>query len=566
MKAHSKKSIFVLLVLCSKFNTSKAKLHPLVLDVMANLEDRKLVAVGAFGNASNLIIPRISNLPKPIWLWTRFHQGSFDLLKFVLMEELRLSEVVIFLPWVASVPKEFPGIVDIAGTVAFKTQWVVSTDDTESFDWISKLRHGACQVVAVFPTHIEEPENGFANCALRRNISNASQVFRHREADARKYPRNLKLTIVSLNDDATAVPEVAALIEAYETLNTSLIQLDPLIGVPGYLLVHTRSADIDVHPKILIHEFAQNYYFYAMYPPCHICFFTRVVAGKGSSLPQDGVTLVIFICSFLILALSIVFVSCHLPSSANPTKYSVMIMYLVSTFLGRSPQNPRMAGYTLKTLLSLWMLGTFIVGSYLQSHITADIYAPSLKREVEDLQELAELIDAGRILPCMDYSFLLTAFYSYLQNPFMKKMMFLSYRNSKNCVSYDRQSRCYWQAHQGRHVYVRPCCSFDEYISFQQGLLKGRGTLQIYHRVVTMLPHLPERRQHRRLLLAIAESGMDFQQQKKVGAVPSAEGEIFIPHPFFDYMCVFASGCVCAILVFCLEVVNFRVCLKRGMV
>ncbi|KAH9364877.1 hypothetical protein HPB48_018178 [Haemaphysalis longicornis] len=552
--------IFILLILCGSFNTSDATINPLVLDIMANLDTQEFVAIAAFENSTKLLAPHFSELPKPVWLWTRFQQKSFRLLDAVFEQERRLSKVFIFLPWLLNVPREFPVVVDNIAGVAVQTHWVVSTDKDMSLNWIPKLRVGACQVVSVTPTHIEEPVNGFADCVLsRRNISSASEVFRNWEADAKKYPRNITVRIVRPNKYIVAVPEVAALMEAYAALNTTLIPLYTPVGFPSSFLILDRRADIDMNPKPFFKERTHNLYFYAMYPPCHMCFFTRLVAGQRSSLPRDSDDLITFIFSFLLLALAIVIVSHRLHRRGHFARFSAIVLFLASTFLGRSPQTLLSAGSTLKTLLALWMVGTFIVGSYLQAHITADITAVSFNLEVEDLEAFEELLDAGKLLPCVDYRFMVYAL-PHFQTPFLKKLASVISTRSNDCVNVRGENECCLRVHQGGHAYVRPCCSNDVFVAFQQGLRKGRGSLQMFHRAVTMLPKLPQRRQHRRLLLAISEYGLDFVHKIKTAPVSFDEENPLVPHPFSNYMSVFAIGCISAILALCCEVISFCMC------
>ncbi|KAH9376104.1 hypothetical protein HPB48_014494 [Haemaphysalis longicornis] len=552
----AKKKIILVRILWSMFNPLEASMYPLALDVMTNLKNHDFIGVAAFGNASKLLAPYITQLPKPIWLWTSFRQDNIAVPGLYPEQKRRLSKVVIFLPWLLNLPKGFPGTVDVFAMQAVHIHWVVSTDTAMPLDWIPKLRLGACQVLTVSRTYIDEPKNGFGNCALSRRNTSSAQVFRLREGDAKKYPRNLNLTIIHPNGDVSAVPEVAALIEAYASLNTSLNWLQNPIQIPREFFIRARLADIDIVPNPLFENELYNLYLNAMYPPCNICFFTRLVAAKGSFLARDSANIIVFISSFFLLALAIVIVSRSLDSRELHTKCSAVIFFLASTFLGRSPQTLCMAGVTLRTLLALWMFGTLIVGSYLQSYITTDICVKSLAHEVEDLQEFEKLLDERRILPCVDFSFLTTAVH-YFKSPFLKKLAAVIRTRPTNCVIPDRQEGCYSLVHQGKYAYVRPCCSYDEHIAFRRGLVKGRGNLQMYHRVARMLPNLPHRRQHRRLLLAIFESGMDVHHERKDGGMHFDEGNILIPHPFSHYMMVFAIGCACSIMVFFAEVIKF---------
>ncbi|KAH9379366.1 hypothetical protein HPB48_013630 [Haemaphysalis longicornis] len=345
--------------------------------------------------------------------------------------------------------------------------------------------------------------------------------------------------------------------EAYAALNTSIILREYGILPVGDYAILGRYADIDVQPRPFSTRRAYDFYFYAMYPPCHVCFFTRFVTGKGSSPPQESANLVIVTAIFFVLALAIVLVSRCNTSRIHPTRFPAIVTFLVSTFLGRSPRALRSAGATLKALLGLWMLGTLIVGFYLQSHITADISAPSFSREVEDIRAFEKLLDANRVLPCVEYSFLINSL-EHFETPLLQKVASIIDTRPKDCI----RSECHRLVHLGKHVYVRLCCSYDEYIAFQQGLVKGRGSLQLYHRVATMLSNFPQRRQHRRLLLAIAESGMDFHHKRKVGFIQYKEGKILIPRPFSPFMLVFVTGCISAALTFCFEIVSFWILRK----
>ncbi|KAH9372364.1 hypothetical protein HPB48_000518 [Haemaphysalis longicornis] len=261
---------------------------------------------------------------------------------------------------------------------------------------------------------------------------------------------------------------------------------------------------------------------------------------------------------FFVLALAIVFVSRCAPSGVSSYPIASYRHLLASTFLGRSPQTLGTTGATLKALLTLWLFGTLIVGLYLQSHITADVYAPSFSREVEDINEFEKLLEANRVLSCLEFTFFTTALV-HIKIPFIKKLGSIIKDRPYDFIPLGEQNGCDRRVRLGGHVHVRPCCSYDEYIAFQQGLAKGRGSFQMYHRVATMLSNLPQRRQHHRLLLAISESGMDYHYKRNVGLVHFNEGKILIPRSFSSFMWLFATGCISAMLVLFFECVSFRV-------
>lgn len=90
-----KKEIIFVLILWTKFNPLELPLYPLELDVMANLKNEEFIAIAAFENSSKLA-PYISELSKPDWPWSHFHEGSFRLPNAVLEQKMPLSKVVMF--------------------------------------------------------------------------------------------------------------------------------------------------------------------------------------------------------------------------------------------------------------------------------------------------------------------------------------------------------------------------------------------------------------------------------------------------------------------------------------
>ncbi|KAH9372363.1 hypothetical protein HPB48_016250 [Haemaphysalis longicornis] len=265
--------------------------------------------------------------------------------------------------------------------------------------------------------------------------------------------------------------------EAYAALNTSVIKKVYSTLLEADFAILNRDADIDAEPKPFFRRREYNFYFHAMYPPCHICIFTRFVTGKGFLHAQESTNIVIVIVMFFVLALAIVFVSRCAPSGVHPTRLPAIVTFLASTFLGRSPQTLGTTGATLKALLTLWLFGTLIVGLYLQSHITADVYAPSFSREVEDINEFEKLLEANRVLSCLEFTFFTTALV-HIKIPFIKKLGSIIKDRPYDFIPLGEQNGCDRRVRLGGHVHVRPCCSYDEYIAFQQGLAKGRGSFQ----------------------------------------------------------------------------------------
>ncbi|KAH9383017.1 hypothetical protein HPB48_023658 [Haemaphysalis longicornis] len=555
--------IFRVLILCALPYTSGAQLYPLALDVMAGLNSQWFVAVAAFGNASTLLAPHIAHLPKPVWLWTHFHDESFHLYKSVLEHEARLSKVAIFLPWRTNLPEDFVAKLDELAHLAVQTHWVISTKEKESLDWVKTLPVGACQVVTVSETSIQEPVNGYSKCnAQRKNTSVASQVFSLREAAPTKYPANLKLKIVSpyrLKPDGhtDVVPEVAAVLLAYFTLNTTVILFGRHEWGMSDVLVQSRLADMDIFPTTFSWILKNRFYFYAMYPPCHICFFTRRVQGKVCLLLEGTTTIISSVFTIAVFALVMIIMYRCLECQVNSKSVSPAVLFLTSTFFGRAPCNIRCSLISTKILLASWMFGTFFVGCYLQSQITADIYAPSSVREVENIEALQKLMDSGNVLPCIDRTSV-PALYHNMESEFSKKLTSTIRSRAQECVVEDAMKTCCRLGLPQKRVCVRPCCSYDVILAHQHGLMKGSGDINMYQRVSLMLRNFPQRQQHRRLLLAISESGLDFFQERKAGVAHPSEGIITVKYPFFNYLWAFAIGCVSATFAVCFELLSAR--------
>ncbi|KAL1477999.1 hypothetical protein MTO96_035305 [Rhipicephalus appendiculatus] len=70
-------------------------------------------------------------------------------------------------------------------------------------------------------------------------------------------------------------------------------------------------------------------------------------------------------------------------------------MVLLSSFLGRSPQDLSIAASPTRLAVLAWLLGTFFIGNYLQSSITASRSIPVFSAEIKTKEQVLKRLHEG---------------------------------------------------------------------------------------------------------------------------------------------------------------------------
>ncbi|KAH9363375.1 hypothetical protein HPB48_006481 [Haemaphysalis longicornis] len=528
---------------------------------MAQLDHKSAVAIAAFGNSTERLRSAITQFSKPVWLLTNLWASSFNLYPGFCRKTPPVSEeVAIFLPWPDNLPLAFAKDLNTWAIACPQIHWVISAKDNAAIDSKMLSDFGACQVVTVSPTVIEGPVNGFNRCAeYRRKDYVPYNFLRLREGDFKRYPRNLELTVTTghagaVYRDASVSPEVSAVLAAYAALNTTLQPLKSS-SRRDVLVLEERRAHFSLYPKASQTLFPYIYYYYALYKPCQMCFFAQRVPINywASQLSASRLFVLAVLISSLGAAVMFVYI---LSNNSARWNLTILVMFMVSTLFGRAPPCVNSKNTTTKILLACWAIGTFFVGSFILSDVTAETYTSTFHRQVESVNDLNALSTAKKMFPCIDVNIGLDALRRKIRLFSAETLRALS--TCKGCLNFYSPKHCIRLAQRGTHAYIRPCCPYDDFDPNEWGLMRSGDSFFMYQRQVLVLRNMHLRHQHRRVLLAVAESGMDSYEARKVGRPPSERREVPFVTSNRILFWAYVSGCSIAGIALCLEVIEFK--------
>ncbi|KAH9370258.1 hypothetical protein HPB48_007405 [Haemaphysalis longicornis] len=512
--------LLILATSCKVFTTG-ALFHSLAMDVMTSLDNEFLVTIAAPGNTSTSIGAAMPFLDRAVWIWTNYSLHLSFPLAVWLKKGLHQPNLVIFLPWHVNPELAYVRILLEYVLDSVETYFLFSVRGNETLSLHHLRAHLDCQVLYVSPSFIREPTDSFNSCAPGRLSTRLPlAVFERPEGDEKMFPRNLQLVAATkfgatFQQNIRRFPEAMAVIKAYAALNTTLSLYDPTKEGNAAFPVSERMAHFGLFPTPLTVLPNNLYFSHALYPPCRLCFFTRRVVGITIPLSLSLFSFLVFATYLLVIIFvaAILCPCCGQPCKNQPAEMSVVTLYLLAASLGRSPEPLHFNDTGRKFLIGTWLLGTFFAGAYLQSCITAETYVPEFSNEVQDIADLEKRIDAGSIMPCIDYDT-----YWILRDSgtaLSKKLLTIINQNIKDSVDNKALDKCFRLAVGGSHIYIRPCGRYDSFLALQWGLVKGEDTFQMYLRESEMLKNCPVRHQHRRVLLAVSESGMDIHEGEK---------------------------------------------------
>ncbi|KAH6942606.1 hypothetical protein HPB50_008431 [Hyalomma asiaticum] len=395
--------------------------------------------------------------------------------------------------------------------------WVFSVK--EHADVLDRLRNHSCQVITVTVDDISAPYDGYRSCQVRKHFREP-RVLLFKDAPRKGlYPKHERVYYAVRDRPGNYCGEnygnrATITIEAYRALNNSLVYRCNNDDVDQSALLE-RQVDIIAglrSPNCPDHCFA---YRYAMYPPTSRYYLVRRSTTTRPSF--FNVWLWFFFVSFLFMAtFAVVFILVlqhrRRFHSEDTFSTSAAAMFLVSSFLGRSPP-PGMESRAMssKILLFSWMLGMLFLGTFIQTSITASRSVPSITAEIKSMRELLERLDDGTILLCTSnleaarIERETSAVVSYIQT-FRRALD----RCATECALDDEVywKYCISKIKDGTHAGVFPYTAYSVATAVQDGLEPGEDIFMSQLTISAAHGRFPLRHQHRRLHMAIEESGL----------------------------------------------------------
>ncbi|KAH7937924.1 hypothetical protein HPB49_017714 [Dermacentor silvarum] len=237
-------------------------------------------------------------------------------------------------------------------------------------------------------------------------------------------------------------------------------------------------------------------------------------------------------------------------------RFSAWTLFFVGMYLGRSPTPLNMpVAISGIVVLAAWVSGIFILLQFIQTEITASQSVPEYSSTLRRIEDLTARLDAGDILPCMHF-----AAVPFLDNdgnvPHLKSLSMALKKCGDECLGHSTMRDCAHKARKGTHVLVHWALPLVNDGGTSTGLVSGEDYLFTYLQWYPMHGRWPARHQHRRLLLALEESGLVTHALR--GRPPPNSKKSLVPFevPFSDYAAVYAVGNILALLVLAAEVIS----------
>ncbi|XP_077498607.1 uncharacterized protein LOC144109680 [Amblyomma americanum] len=192
--------------------------------------------------------------------------------------------------------------------------------------------------------------------------------------------------------------------EAYETLNNTLVERCNNKSDSDSLLMDMRVDFVlgGRSPSCPSHCFQ---YAYATFPPTSL---SMIVSRSGPSRPsfvsnwRSFFELSALLAPFAVVFLLLTRLQLRLYPDQS-TSLSAAVNFLATTYLGRSPPPLPCFGTTfMRVFMIVWMFGVSFLLKFTQTTITASRSVPEYTGLLRKKNQLAALLDAGNIKPCLD--------------------------------------------------------------------------------------------------------------------------------------------------------------------
>ncbi|KAL1468063.1 hypothetical protein MTO96_025685 [Rhipicephalus appendiculatus] len=240
---------------------------------------------------------------------------------------------------------------------------------------------------------------------------------------------------------------------------------------------------------------------------------------------------------------------------------STVVMVLVSSLLGRSPQNLNISSSATRLVVVAWLLTAFFVGNYLQSSVTASRNVPQYSAEIRNKKQLLKHFNEETVAPC-------TA-------PFMHAIL----GDNKTEAVYEPVARalrkcqseclgefgfgCWEKARRRTHIYFTICSEIERRIALQHGLVVGDNPLATWQTYSPVHIRYPFRYQHRRLTVAVLESGIWMHYGTRFTLPSGDDDTVSFDMALHEYLVVLYAGLTLSLVTFLVEILVHH-CIMRN--
>ncbi|KAL1444766.1 hypothetical protein MTO96_029502 [Rhipicephalus appendiculatus] len=356
-------------------------------------------------------------------------------------------------------------------------------------------------------------------------------------------------------------PEAAALLDAYYTINTTG-SMHCADRRSGQALLREKRIDI-VLCGSLQELTSVSEYKYGVYSPSSLCFYSRSRVPVAPSLSDFWI---FFFCSFVCLTpfcCAIIFII-HVKeamSKNGSVSLSAVAMVFVSTLLGRSPQGLNIGASATRLVLAAWLLTTFFVGNYLQSSLTASRSVPKFSAEIRTNEQLLEHLNEGTKNPCIG------RFMHEVRGGHKTKSVYEPVaRALRKCPSDcldENGFGCWGKTRRGTHIYFNACSETERRVALKHGLVAGDISLAAWQRYSAVHTRYPFRYQHRRLMMAVLESGIWMHYGTRFPLSSEQDDTVSFDMTLHEYLVVLYTGIALSLVVFAVEVLLHRWIMKN---
>lgn len=397
-------ALTVLSVLLSM--TESDEMNSLMLTVMSAL-DVPASRVALFCSRGNCMFPgnvaRNFTIASSVWTCTTGScYASFR--HYVAQEDVFARPGFVFLPRHRSLPSRLSREVARFQKYYSNVQWIFSVDQHE--DLLRELKP-KCQVLTVSENEINAPRDGYRSCEEREIFRNADTITTDRSPPRGTYPKDSRIIYTlfdgrNKNCGKERFLYIPIIRDVYARLNNTMVELcSSSTGTDSLLL--DRNVDMVLGPRPVKCSLRCYFYAYAVRQPEAFCMLVRRRRPVHPSFIHNWLSFFFLCCTLMPVAMTFSLII-TVRRRINPDTtigFSSVGLFLVSTFLGRSP--PRSLGpssASASVMIAAWMMGTFFLLNFVQTEITASRAVPEYSPEIKEVDELTAPLNAGRVLLC----------------------------------------------------------------------------------------------------------------------------------------------------------------------
>ncbi|KAL1418153.1 hypothetical protein MTO96_026169 [Rhipicephalus appendiculatus] len=238
-----------------------------------------------------------------------------------------------------------------------------------------------------------------------------------------------------------------------------------------------------------------------------------------------------------------------------------VVMFMVSSLLGRSPQGLNIRSSATRLAVVAWLLTAFFVGNYLQSSITASRSVPQYTAEIRTKEQVLKHLNEQTMTPC-------TA-------PFMHEIrgdnqtdgvyepVSTALRKCQSRCLDEFGFACWEKARRGTHIYFTMCMEIERRIILQRRLVVGDNPLASWQTYSAVHTRYPFRYQHRRLAMAVLESGIWMHYGTHFPLPSGDDDTVSFDMALHEYLVVLYAGLTLSLVAFLVEILVHHCIMKN---